>query len=94
MDAWFAGVLAWLSLPQYGLVTLFLVALVSATLLPLDLLLPHDRQLADILANRTPTTWEGTPLWIVTVPGLRSLKRLRDSAQDRADLEGLGPESP
>ncbi len=35
MDAWFASVLAWLSLPQYGLVTLFLVALVSATLLPL-----------------------------------------------------------
>ncbi len=35
MDAWFAGVLAWLSLPRYGLVTLFLVALVSATLLPL-----------------------------------------------------------
>jgi membrane protein YqaA with SNARE-associated domain len=35
MDAWFAGVLAWLSMPQYGLSTLFLVALVSATLLPL-----------------------------------------------------------
>ena len=35
MDAWFAGVIAWLSLPQYGLVTLFLVALVSATLLPM-----------------------------------------------------------
>ena len=35
MDAWFAGVIAWLSLPQYGLLTLFLVALVSATLLPL-----------------------------------------------------------
>jgi membrane protein YqaA with SNARE-associated domain len=35
MDAWFAGVVAWLSLPQYGLVTLFLVALVSATLLPM-----------------------------------------------------------
>src|SRR5215475_1067566 len=35
MDAWFAGVLAWLSLPQYGLPSLFLVALVSATLLPL-----------------------------------------------------------
>jgi len=35
MDAWFAGVLAWLSLPQYGLSTLFVVALVSATLVPL-----------------------------------------------------------
>ncbi|HEY9028471.1 MAG TPA: YqaA family protein [Burkholderiaceae bacterium] len=35
MDHWFEGVIAWLSLPQYGLATLFLVALVSATLLPL-----------------------------------------------------------
>jgi membrane protein YqaA with SNARE-associated domain len=35
MDTWFAGVLAWLSLPTYGLLTLFIVALVSATLVPL-----------------------------------------------------------
>jgi len=35
MDAWFSSVIAWLALPQYGLVTLFLVALVSATLVPL-----------------------------------------------------------
>jgi membrane protein YqaA with SNARE-associated domain len=35
MDAWFAGVLAWLALPKYGLVTLFVVALVSATLVPM-----------------------------------------------------------
>ena len=35
MDHWFAGVLAWLALPQNGLLTLFVVALVSATLLPL-----------------------------------------------------------
>jgi len=35
MDHWFAGVIAWLSLPQYGLLTLFVVSLVSATLLPL-----------------------------------------------------------
>jgi membrane protein YqaA with SNARE-associated domain len=35
MESWFAGVLAWLALPQYGLSTLFVVALVSATLLPL-----------------------------------------------------------
>jgi hypothetical protein len=65
----------------------------GADLLPLDLLLPRDAELAAILATRTQTTWEGTPLWIVTIPGLRSLKRLRDSAQDRADLEALGPES-
>ena len=63
-------------------------------MLPLDLLLPRYTQLSDILATRTQIAWEGTPLWIVTIPGLRSLKRLRDSAQDRADLEALGPDSP
>jgi membrane protein YqaA with SNARE-associated domain len=35
MDDWFASLLAWLALPQFGLSTLFVVALVSATLLPL-----------------------------------------------------------
>ena len=35
MESWFAPVLAWLALPQYGLTTLFVVALVSATLLPM-----------------------------------------------------------
>ena len=71
-----------------------LIKIEGVDVLPLDLLLPRDIQLAEILATRTQTTWEGTPLWIVTIPGLRSLKRLRDSAQDRADLEALGPESP
>jgi hypothetical protein len=63
-------------------------------LLPLDLLLPVDAALAEILAARTEVTWEGTRLWIVNLPGLRTLKRLRDSTQDRADLEALGPDSP
>ena len=70
-----------------------LIKIDGADLLPLDLLLPLDMELADILAARTQVTWGGTALWIVTIPGLRSLKRLRDSAQDRADLEALGPES-
>jgi membrane protein YqaA with SNARE-associated domain len=35
MDAWMQTLLAALALPQYGLSTLFVVALVSATLLPL-----------------------------------------------------------
>ena len=62
--------------------------------LPVDLLLPLDPELAGILADRAEITWEGTSLWIVTIPGLRTLKRLRGSAQDRADLEALGPDSP
>lgn len=71
-----------------------LIKIDGTDLLPLDLLLPMDEELIGILAARTEVSWEGTSLWIVTVPGLRSLKRLRDSAQDRADLEALGPESP
>jgi membrane protein YqaA with SNARE-associated domain len=35
MEAWFAALLAALALPRYGLSTVFVVALVSATLLPL-----------------------------------------------------------
>ncbi len=71
-----------------------LIKIDGTDVLPLDLLLPMDEELIGILAARTEVSWEGTSLWIVTVPGLRSLKRLRDSAQDRADLEALGPESP
>ncbi len=35
MDAWIPTLLAWLALPQFGLSTVFVVAFVSATLLPL-----------------------------------------------------------
>lgn len=63
-------------------------------LLPVDLLLTRDPELVGILAARTDIAWEGTRLWIVTVSGLRTLKRLRGSLQDQADLEALGPDSP
>jgi hypothetical protein len=71
-----------------------LIKIDGTDLLPLDLLLALDPELTGILAERSQVTWEGTALWIVTIPGLRSLKQLRDSAQDRADLDALGPESP
>ena len=35
MDMWFQQILQWLALPEFGLSTLFFVALVSATLLPM-----------------------------------------------------------
>ena len=35
MDAWIHTVMQWLAMPEYGLSTLFLISLVSATLLPL-----------------------------------------------------------
>jgi hypothetical protein len=71
-----------------------LIKIDGTDLLPVDLLLPLDPQLVSILTTRTEIAWEGTRLWIVTLDGLRTLKRLRGSAQDRADLEALGPDSP
>jgi membrane protein YqaA with SNARE-associated domain len=35
MDAWITALLGWLALPRFGLSTLFLISLLSATLLPL-----------------------------------------------------------
>jgi hypothetical protein len=71
-----------------------LIKIDGPDLLPVDLLLPLDPELVAVLTARRDIAWEGTRLWIVTVPGLRALKRLRGSAQDRADLEALGPDSP
>jgi membrane protein YqaA with SNARE-associated domain len=35
MDSWLSPLLAWLALPEHGLLTLFVVAFISATLLPM-----------------------------------------------------------
>ena len=70
-----------------------LIKIDAADVLPLDLLLPLDPELASILADRAEMIWEGTRLSIVTLSGLRTLKRLRGSPQDRADLDALGPDS-
>ena len=35
MEAWFASLLVWFALPKFGLTTVFVVAFVSATLVPL-----------------------------------------------------------
>ncbi len=63
-------------------------------LLPLDLLVVIDPELAAAVAERTQRTLEGRPLSIVDVKALRALKRLRNSALDRADLEALGDDGP
>jgi hypothetical protein len=63
-------------------------------LLPLDILVARDPGLAALLQDRVAVDWEGRPINIVSVASLRALKRLRGSAQDRADLEALGPEAP
>ncbi len=64
----------------------------GADLLVLDLLVARDAQLAAALRGRTSMPMEGRTIWVVTLEALRMLKRLRGSAQDRADLEALGPE--
>ena len=62
-------------------------------LVPVDLLVPNDATLAALLTDRNTITWEDERLSIVSLAGLRTLKKLRGSAQDVADLEALGPES-
>jgi len=70
-----------------------LIKIEDTDLVPLDLLLPNDAALATLLTNRQTVQWQEGRLSIVSLEGLRTLKRLRGSAQDRADLEALGPES-
>ena len=69
-----------------------LTKIAGSDILPLDLVTPADPDLARLLSNRVSMPWEGRPLWILDLPGLRTLKRLRGSPQDRADLEALGGE--
>ncbi len=70
-----------------------LIKIDGTDLVPVDLLVPNDPALAALMAERNAVAWEGERLSIVSLPGLRILKRLRGSAQDVADLEALGPES-
>ena len=64
----------------------------GADLLPLDLLMPTDAELAALLQDRAHLAIEGRGIWVVGLGALRTLKRLRGSALDRADLEALGPD--
>ena len=69
-----------------------LIKIEGRDLLPLDLLIPTDPALSDLVRGRVAVPWEGRRIWVVGLSGLRTLKRLRGSAQDRADLEALGPD--
>lgn len=70
-----------------------LLKLEGADLVPVDLLVPRDTDIGRLLDERAIIDWEEQRAPIVTVEGLRMLKKLRGSAQDRADLEALGPEA-
>lgn len=67
-----------------------LIKIEGTDLLPLDLLLPHDADLMMLLHDRTSVMVEGHPLWVIGLRALRTLKRLRNSALDQADLHALG----
>jgi hypothetical protein len=61
-------------------------------LLSVDFLVPLDPDLLWLLRDRVRARTEGIDLWVIGLRGLRTLKRLRGSAQDLADLEALGLE--
>jgi hypothetical protein len=69
------------------------IKMAGSDVLPVDLLLPIDPGLGRALEDRTPLDWEGRRIWVVSLASLREMKRLRNSPQDRADLEALGPET-
>ena len=69
-----------------------LTKVVASDLLPLDLLLADSSPLQEVLRARQHLDWRERRLWVVSIEGLRTLKRLRASPQDLADLEALGPE--
>lgn len=70
-----------------------LIKIEGSDLVPLDLLIPVDAELAGLVDDRTIADWRGTPAAVVSKSALRVLKRLRGSGQDQVDLEALGPES-
>jgi hypothetical protein len=69
-----------------------LIKIEGQDLLPVDLLVPVDPALAALAQDAVSMPWEGRHIVVVGLDSLRTLKRLRGSAQDRADLEALGPD--
>jgi hypothetical protein len=70
-----------------------LIRIAGTDLLPVDLLIPTDAELAALIGDRQTLEAEGRPLTLVSLRALRALKRLRGSPQDLADLDALGPEA-
>ena len=102
MEAWFASLLQALALPQYGLSTVFIVSLVSATLLPLGsepavfglIKLNPDLYWATILVATTGNALGGAVNWWMGFGAKRAYEGYTHSAVQAkalAWLERLGP---
>lgn len=63
-------------------------------LVPLDLLMTADPEIAGWLEDRVSMEWQERRVFVVSRRSLRALKRLRGSPQDLADLHALGPDEP
>jgi membrane protein YqaA with SNARE-associated domain len=104
MEAWFTQVLEWLALPQFGLTTVFVVSLVSATLLPMGsepavfglVKLNPDLFWPAILVATTGNALGGAVNWWMGFGAKRafeSYKHQSVQAKALAWLERLGPKA-
>ena len=104
MEAWFASVLQALALPQFGLSTVFIVSLVSATLLPLGsepavfglIKLNPDLYWATILVATAGNALGGAINWWMGFGAKRAYEGFKHSsvqAKALAWLERLGPKA-
>ncbi|MFI5341225.1 MAG: hypothetical protein ACHQ7N_15480 [Candidatus Methylomirabilales bacterium] len=61
----------------------------GADVLTVDLLIVNEAVMPDVWEGSDEMQWEGLPVRIVSREGLITLKRLRGSKQDLADIERL-----
>ncbi|MDY0072882.1 MAG: YqaA family protein [Thauera sp.] len=98
MDEWIPALLDWLALPQFGLSTLFLIALLSATLLPMGsepaviglLQLRPDLFWPAILVATAGNTLGGTISWWMG----RGAHRAWQVARRSRERDAQSPPSP
>lgn len=107
MDDWLASLLSWLALPQFGLSTVFVVAFVSATLLPMGsepavfglVKLNPDLFWPAILVATVGNTLGGAVTWWMGFGAeqayVRLVRKERDTVHSRALrwLERFGPKA-
>jgi membrane protein YqaA with SNARE-associated domain len=104
MEAIFCAALSWLALPQYGLSTIFFVAMISATLLPMGsepavfgfVKLAPDMFWAAVLVATMGNAIGGAINWWIGYGAKRAYEHFKHStvqARALAWLERLGPKA-